>query len=69
DPALAYAEKPMWLKVPNDGSIPDMNEIVAFAIKMKNDSSHVQNLRHLAENHMTWDQQYKKVFDRLEEEI
>lgn len=69
DPALAYEEKPMWLKVPNDASIPDMNEIVAFAQRMKNDTSHVQNLRQLAENHMTWEQQYKKVFSRLEEEI
>lgn len=66
DPALYYAEKPMWLKVANDESIPNMNEIVNFAIKMKNDSTHVQVLRKLAEEHMTWEQQYKKVFKQLE---
>lgn len=66
DPALSYAEKPMWLKVANDESIPDMNEIVEFAIKMKNDPTHVQVLRKLAEEHMTWEQQYKKVFEQLE---
>lgn len=66
DPALSYAEKPMWLKVANDESIPDMNEIVKFAIKMKNDPTHVQVLRKLAEEHMTWEQQYKKVFKQLE---
>ena len=66
DPALHYAEEPMWLRVPNDDSIPDMNEIVEFAVRMKNDPSHVQILRKLAEDHMTWEQQYKKVFDQLE---
>lgn len=68
DPALSYAEKPMWLRVPNDDSIPDMNEIIEFALKMKNDPTHVQVLRKLAEDHMTWEQQYKKVFDCLEGE-
>lgn len=66
DPALFYAEKPMWLKVANDESIPDMNEIIGFALKMKSDPSHVQILRKLAEEHMTWEQQYKKVFEQLE---
>ena len=68
DPALSYAEKPMWLRIPNDDSIPDMNDIVEFALKMKNDPTHVIVLRKLAEEHMTWEQQYKKVFDRLEGE-
>ena len=66
DPALSYAEKPMWLKVANDESIPDMNEIIEFALKMKSDPTHVQILRKLAEEHMTWERQYKKVFEQLE---
>ena len=63
DPALFDREAPMWLKVANDDSVPDMQQIVDFAVKMKNDSSHVEKLRTLAENRMTWDIQYKKVFD------
>jgi len=66
DPTLSYAEKSMWLKIANDESIPDMNEIVEFALKMKSDPSHVQILRKLAEEHMTWEKQYKKVFEQLE---
>lgn len=66
DPALSYAEKPMWLRIPNDDSIPDMNEIVEFALRMKNDPTHVQALRRIAEEHMTWEKQYKNVFDSLE---
>ena len=66
DPALAYAKEPMWLKIPNDDSIPDMNDIVDFALRMKNNSNHVKVLRELAENRLTWEKQYKKVFDRLE---
>ena len=67
DPALSYEKKELWLKVPNDDSIPDMNEIVEIAKKMKNDPTHVQELRELAEKHLTWEQQYKKVFDFVEE--
>ena len=65
DPALSYAEKPMWLRIPNDDSIPDMNEIVEFALRMKNDPTHVHALRRIAEEHMTWEKQYKNVFDSL----
>ena len=67
DSALSYVKRELWLKVPNDDSIPDMNEIVEFAKKMKNDPSHVQELREIAEKHLTWEQQYKKVFDFVEE--
>lgn len=63
DPALESCESPMWLKVANDNSIPDMNQIVDFAIKMKQNPSHVQKLRAIAEDKMTWDIQYRKVFD------
>ena len=62
------ANRQLWLKVPNDETIPDMNEIVEFALKLKNDPSHVRDLRELAENYMTWEMQYKKVFDKIEGE-
>lgn len=68
DPALNHAKRQLWLKVPNDETIPDMNEIVEFALKLKNDPSHVRDLRELAENYMTWEMQYKKVFDKIEGE-
>lgn len=69
DPVLNYTNEPTWwLKEPNDCSIPDMKEIIDFAHKMKDDHNHVYDLRKLAEEHMTWEQQYRKVFDRLEGE-
>lgn len=63
DPALSDSQDTMWLKIANDDSIPDMNQIVGFALEMKNDISHVTSLRKLAENKLTWEIQYKKVFD------
>lgn len=63
DPALSDSEETFWLRIPNDDSIPDMEQIVKFALDMKKDISHVSKLRKLAENRMTWEMQYKKVFD------
>lgn len=63
DPALSTCESPLWLKVANDDSIPDMSMIVDFATTMKNNSSHIQELRNIAESKMNWDIQYRKVFD------
>ena len=66
DPALDFAKRELWLKVPNDDSIPDMNNIIEFVLKMKNDPAHVNDLRELAERKLTWEMQYKKVFDVIE---
>lgn len=63
DPALSECQSPLWLKIANDDSIPDMNMIVDFAVNMKQDPSHMQKLRSIAESKMTWDTQYRKVFD------
>ncbi len=63
DPALDDSNGIFWLRIPNDDSIPAMDQIVDFAIKMKKDSSHVNSLRKLAESKLTWEMQYKKVFD------
>lgn len=62
DPSLANVDDPKWLQVENDESIPDMQKIVAFAQKMKNED-HVSFLRKLAEDRMTWEMQYEKVFN------
>ena len=63
DPVLEFAKERLWFRIPNDDSIPDMGEIVEFVLKMKNTPSHVQSLRELAENYLTWERQYKKLFE------
>lgn len=63
DPALNDSQGTFWLRIPNDDSVPDMGQIAKFALDMKKDISHVDSLRKLAENRMTWEMQYKKVFD------
>lgn len=66
DPALSNEKTNYWFRVPNDDSIPDMNKIIEFALKMKNDATHVLSLRNIAESKLTWEKQYKKVIDIME---
>lgn len=68
DPALQYAREPMWLQVSNDDSIPDMREIVDFALRMRADETVVDKLRTYAQTHLTWEAQYRKVFDIIKVE-
>ncbi|MBE6949651.1 MAG: glycosyltransferase family 4 protein [Ruminococcaceae bacterium] len=68
DPALAGATEPLWHQISNDDTIPDMEEIVAFALRMRKDAGCVDKLRAYAAEHMTWDSQYIRVFERLEGE-
>ncbi|MBO5128784.1 MAG: glycosyltransferase [Oscillospiraceae bacterium] len=68
DPAFAFATEEFWIRVPNDDTIPDMNQIVNFALKMRTDKAHTRKLRDYAEKYMTWEGQYASVFQMFEEE-
>ena len=65
DPALQYAQEPMWLRVTNDESIPNMEEIVSFALRMRGDEMAVEKLRIYAKEHLTWESQYRMVFEKF----
>lgn len=65
DPALDHAQEPMWLRVANDDSIPDMAVIVDFVLKMRADETSVEKLRAYAGEHLTWESQYRQVFEKL----
>lgn len=62
DSALQYAQEPMWLRVANDDSIPDMEGIIDFALRMRTDSQIVEKLREYAKEHLSWEKQYDIVF-------
>ena len=68
DPALHHAEEPFWLNVANDDSVPDMQQIVDFAIKMREDEKLPEKMRAYAQQHMTWESQYAPIFEKLEKE-
>lgn len=68
DPVLEYADEPMWLRVSNDESIPDMERIVEFAVKMRQDPCCVEKLRSFAAKYLTWESQYRMVFDKIKVE-
>ena len=65
DPALDHAEEPLWMRVSNDDSIPDMGSIVEFALKMRTDERSVEKLRAYAGEYLTWESQYRQVFEKI----
>lgn len=67
DEMIDELDQDLYMTVANDDSIPSMEEIVAFAQKMRQDDSAAMRLRKYASEKMTWESQYKKVFDFVEE--
>ena len=65
DPALNDSKEKWWIRLPNDSSIPDMEELIEFAIEMRNKPQHIEELRKFAERRLTWEDQYIKVFDTM----
>lgn len=68
DPALDHAQEPFWLKVDNDDSVPDMQQIIDFAVKMRADRDHPMKMNAYARQYMTWESQYAPIFEKLEHE-
>lgn len=66
DVVLDGLDKDLWHQISNDDSIPSMEGIVEFALKVKQDDTAKDRLHEYAVTTMTWKAQYKKVFDRLE---
>ena len=66
DPALAYEGSDFFMQVSNDDSVPDMEKIIAFALKMRQDTGHPQRMRDYAQRHMTWESQYAPIFAKLD---
>ena len=65
DPALDHAGEPLWMRVSNDDTIPDMEKIVEFALKMRADELSVEKLRAYAGEYLTWESQYRQVFEKI----
>lgn len=66
DVVLSKEEEKYWIKIANDDSIPDMEQIVDFAEKMRNRENLVRDMRALASEKLSWVAQYEKVFDVIE---
>ena len=67
DKTFDDAEKQFRYLVSNDDSIPDMNGIVDFVLQMRDDKEVIPYMRWFAEENLTWDTQYKKLFDAIEQ--
>lgn len=65
DKTFENSEKQFWYLVPNDNSIPDMNGIVDFVLQMREDKEMIPYMRHFAEENLTWETQYRKLFDEI----
>ena len=62
---MNHTDDPFWLKVANDESVPDMQQIVDFALKMRTDKNHPRRMRAYAQEYMTWESQYAPIFEKL----
>ncbi len=67
DKTLEKAEKKFWYLISNDESIPDMNGIVDFALQMREDKEMISYMRQFAEENLTWETQYRKLFNEIEQ--
>ena len=66
DNTFTDTEKVFWHQVSNNDEIPDMNDIVDFALNIRNDKSVIPFMRKFAEENLSWEKQYKSVFDEIE---
>ena len=57
------------LKIPNNSSPVDMDLVDSFVERIKNTKDISIQMRSYAKENMTWTQQFRKVFSRLNEEI
>ena len=65
DKTFENAEKQFWYLISNDESVPDMTEIVDFALQMRDDKEMIPYMRRFAEENLSWETQYKKLFDAI----
>ena len=68
DPAFRYAEEDFWIMVSNDASVPDMQKIVDFALRMRKDPDHPRKMRAYAQRYMSWEGQYESIFNLFAKE-
>ena len=48
-----YAQN-YYLKLPNDATLIDMELVYDFAIKMRSDKNHIQQMRKFADENLDW---------------
>lgn len=66
DVIISKSPKKFWVQITNDSQIPDMEEIISFALRMRKDQTIIPYMRDFAEKNLTWSVQYKKLFDEIE---
>ena len=65
DPGLT-GEYPWCIQFPNDDTPIDMDRVDAFVSSLKRNQGLEKQMRAYAEEHMTWEAQFRKVFEKLE---
>lgn len=66
DVVLSKLEEKYWIKISNDDAIPDMAKIIEFALEMRDRENLIEDMRKIASDKLSWDAQYKKLFDYIE---
>ena len=58
---------PYCLKVPNNESAINIEDLVKFALSMRDDKKVIQDMKRYAREHFTWKAQFQKTIKALEE--
>lgn len=66
DMVLSKLEQKYWIKISNDDAIPDMSKIIEFALEMRNKENLIDDMRKLACDILSWEAQYKKLFNYID---
>ena len=65
DPTIE-AGHPHAVQVPNSDAPIDMEEIVAFAKRMRAEKDAAQSMREYARSHMSWEMEFERIFDAVD---
>ncbi len=65
DPHMS-ADLPWCLKIPNDDSTVNMDSVDEFVKKIYQEDELPERMRKYAEENMTWESQFRKIFNRIE---
>jgi hypothetical protein len=54
-----------YLRLPNDGSLIDMNLVYDFAMSMRENANHIEDMREFAEYHLDWKETVAELAEHL----
>jgi len=65
DPTIAK-DHPHAMQVPNDDTPIDMEEIAAFAKRVRTEKNAAESMREYARKHMSWEMEFERILNAVD---